>query len=134
MRFARGRKRTTRVALGMTSMIDATFLLLAYFIFTSGVERREEQLAAALAARRSTEPSALRPQVVEVRGAGAPAFTVGGNAMLGKGELQAVLERLPKEAGLLVRGHNDATVGLIAAAMQAATDAGFKEVAYAPAR
>ena len=68
MRFARSGRRGGRIVLGMTSMIDATFLLLAYFIFTTGVERREEQLAAALAARAASTASELRPQVVEVRG------------------------------------------------------------------
>ncbi|MFM7810143.1 MAG: hypothetical protein ACKPEA_19780, partial [Planctomycetota bacterium] len=62
MRFARGGRRGGRIVLGMTSMIDATFLLLAYFIFTTGVERREEQLAAALAARAASTATELRPQ------------------------------------------------------------------------
>ncbi|MEY4182373.1 MAG: hypothetical protein RLZZ217_999 [Planctomycetota bacterium] len=133
MRFARGGRRGGRIVLGMTSMIDATFLLLAYFIFTTGVERREEQLAAALAARAASQVTELRPQVVEVRG-GAQAFTVGANAVGSRDELRAILGRLPKEAGLLVRGHDSASVASVAAAMQAATDAGFAEVAYAPAR
>lgn len=133
MRFARRGKRSGRIVLGMTSMIDATFLLLAYFIFTTGVERREEQLAAALAARSNAQVSELRPQVVDVRGAGASTFAVGGNAVGSRDELTAILARLPKQAGLLVRGHDSATVAAIAAAMQAATDAGFGEVAYAAA-
>ncbi|MBM4051532.1 MAG: hypothetical protein FJ270_02165 [Planctomycetes bacterium] len=134
MRFARGGRRGGRIVLGMTSMIDATFLLLAYFIFTSGVERREEQLTAALAARAASVASELRPQVVEVRGGSAVAFTVGSNAVATRDELRSILERLPKQAGLLVRGHDSASVASVAAAMQAATDAGFGEVAYAPAR
>jgi biopolymer transport protein ExbD len=118
----------------MTSMIDATFLLLAYFIFTTGVERREEQLAAALAARAAATATELRPQVIEVRGGTDTAFTVGSNAVATRDELRAILERLPKEAGLLVRGHDSASVASVAAAMQAASDAGFGEVAYASAR
>ena len=134
MRFARGGRRGGRIVLSMTSMIDATFLLLAYFIFTAGVERREEQLAAVLAARAASQASELRPQVVEVRGGSAVPFTVGSNAVATRDELRSILQRLPKEAGLLVRGHDSASVASVAAAMQAATDAGFGEVAYAPAR
>ena len=134
MRFARGGRRGGRIVLGMTSMIDATFLLLAYFIFTTGVERREEQLAAALAARAASTATELRPQVIEVRGDTAASFTVGSNAVASRDELRAILERLPKEAGLLVRGYDSASVAMVAAVMQAASDAGFGEVAYVPAR
>jgi len=66
MRFRRkadGRK----PELNLASMIDATFLLLAYFIFTSGAGVNESKLSPNLRVQQGTDAKDdLEPQVVEV--------------------------------------------------------------------
>ena len=66
MRFRRsGRDR--KPELNLASMIDATFLLLAFFVFTSGAGLNEAKLSPNLRVQQGTEAKDdLEPQIVEV--------------------------------------------------------------------
>ena len=119
----------------MTSMIDATFLLLSYFIFTTAVGEQESQLLAEVAeARVGIGASALSPQIVDVdaddRGT---IFRIGARELRSRDALAGVLRQLPHEIGVVVRVHDRPDVAAVAAAMQAAQDAGFTEVSYVSA-
>lgn len=145
MRFAAhaARKRRPGAMLGMTSLIDATFLLLAYFIFTVGVQRPEANLAAAMVmeSQQVGGASLLEPQVVEVMpsdsvshsGAAGAVFQLGVVKHASAAALTAALAGLPRDPGVVIRVHAGVQVADAAAAMQAAVDAGFSEVSYVPA-
>lgn len=123
------------ISLSMTSMIDATFLLLAYFIFTTVAGDQESQLMADVSAARSgTGASALSPQIVDVEVDGSGTlFRIGSHAVRTREELTGVLKKLPHDIGVVVRVHAGPDVGAVAAAMQAAQDAGFTKVSYVAA-
>lgn len=119
----------------MTSMIDATFLLLAYFIFTAAVGTHEAQLMADVtAARVGRGASALSQQVVDVESDGVGAlFRIGSREVRGREALAAILKQLPRDLGVVIRVHSGPDVAAVAAAMQAAHDAGFARVSYVAA-
>ncbi len=120
----------------MSSMIDVTFLLLAYFLITSIVTQREDRLSPNLAIDRSSAGSSqqdLEPQILEVgwRG-GEVVWSIGAQAVTDRAELLALLQDLPKEPGLFVRVLDGPTVAAAATAIQCGRDAGFKDVTYVP--
>ncbi len=123
--------------LGLTSMIDATFLLLAYFIFTAGMDRPESDLRARAAteSHRAGGAALLEPQVVDVMAgpSGQAVFRLGVVAHSDRTSLARALASLPRDPGVVVRVHDGVVVADAAAAMQAARDAGFVEVSYVPA-
>jgi len=131
------RSRQARITLNLTSMIDAVFLLLAYFLLTTTMIRPEDRLTPNLAVERAVvgEASDFEPQVVEVVIVGdGPRYRLGGRLFEARDALTETLRDLPKEAGLLVRVADDAPVGFAAAALQAGRDAGFEQVTYVPMR
>ncbi|MGA1400845.1 MAG: hypothetical protein ACO38P_10715, partial [Phycisphaerales bacterium] len=65
------------LALNLATMLDATFLLLAYFIVTAAVERPEERLEALLAGPSAASVSDLEPVVIEVGSEISGPFRVG---------------------------------------------------------
>jgi biopolymer transport protein ExbD len=123
--------------LSMSSMIDVTFLLLAYFLLTTIVTQREDRLSPNLAIDRSsagTSEQDLEPQVVEVAlRDGVVTWKLGSRMFTDRDALRAAFEELPKGPGLFVRVLDGPTVAAAAAAIQCARDAGFKEVTYVPA-
>ncbi|RLS28326.1 MAG: hypothetical protein DWH77_00275 [Planctomycetota bacterium] len=123
------------ISLNMTSMIDATFLLLAYFIFTTVSGDQESQLMADVSASRvGTGASALSPQIVDVESdSGGAVFRIGSRNIRERKDLAAVLKQLPHDIGIVVRVHSGPDVAAVAAAMQAAQDAGFEKVTYVTA-
>ncbi len=123
------------ISLNMTSMIDATFLLLAYFIFTTVSGDQESQLMADVSASRvGTGASALSPQIVDVESdSGGAVFRIGSRNIRERKDLAAVLKQLPHDIGILVPVHSGPVVAAVAAAMQAAQDAGFEKVTYVTA-
>ena len=123
------------ISLNMTSMIDATFLLLAYFIFTTVSGDQESQLMADVSASRvGTGASALSPQIIDVESdSGGAIFRIGARNIRARAELAAVLKQLPHDIGIVVRVHSGPDVAAVAAAMQAAQDAGFEKVTYVTA-
>ena len=120
--------------LPLVALIDVILFLLMYFLFAGNLESEERELAAALAAERaSASTSALVPQVVEVvRLGSAEAYRVGARVIETKSALAEVISSLPREPGLVVRAEDGVSVGAVAAATQAARDAGFDRITYQP--
>ena len=131
------RRRNERLTLNMASMIDCTFLLLAYFLLTMVVLDPEDQLSPNLHADRTAAAGAssdFQPQIVDVVVVGeTPTYLLGERSFRDKASLSAALKELATDAGLFVRVHSGPTVGFAAAAMQAGRDAGFDQVTYVPA-
>jgi biopolymer transport protein ExbD len=59
-------------------------------------------------------------------------FTIGQVVVRDQASLRAVLERLPREPGVAVRADPAAPIAAVAAALQAAKDAGFEKRSYVP--
>ncbi len=132
----RARRRSQgAVSLAMTSMIDATFLLLSYFLFTTAIHARESQLSADVTAvKAAPEHPGMIPQVVDVRAdAAGTVYRIGALELRGRDELAAVMKRLSPAAGIIVRVHRGPDVAAVAAAVQVARDAGFGKVLYVAA-
>ena len=124
-------------SLELTSMVDVIFLLLIYFLMTISYTPPEARLTPALQAERvgGGRSADLEPQLVHVEIArGAPVYRIGERTMTDAGELALILERLPKEGGVFVRGDNAVPVGFGVAAMQASYAAGFVKVTYVPGK
>ncbi len=138
MRFTRKRARAGGVVLNMASMIDATFLLLAYFLLTTATMQQEDRLSPNLAVERTSEagPSSdYQPQVVEViRTESGPRYRLGDRLFEERNSLAAALRDLRKDTGLFVRVQDGVNVGFAAAALQAGRDAGFDQVTYVPGK
>ena len=135
MRFGASRSRDGgRPLINLVSMIDATFLLLSFFLVTAGASRVEGRLSGAMGTAVGAAGD-LQAAVVEVTGTpGAPACTVAGRAVGGVQGLREALRPLPKPPGVAVRMHDGPSVGDAAAVLQAVREAGFERVSYAPAR
>jgi biopolymer transport protein ExbD len=120
----------------MSTMIDCTFLLLAYFILTTAAARPENRLSSNLEVDRSAEAGASRdwqPQIVEALATeGGMRYRLGTQQFADKRSLTEALRPLRKEAGLFVKVQGGVTVGFAAAALQAGHDAGFTQVTYVP--
>ncbi len=123
--------------LELTSMIDVIFLLLIYFVLSSTYQTPETATSAALRSDafvggRSAD---LTPQVVEVEGGpGGNTYRVGERTVRSARELAALVRSLPREGGVLVRGHPEASVDAAAQALAVCRDAGFARITYVPAR
>jgi biopolymer transport protein ExbD len=129
------RKRARLLTLELTPMIDVIFLLLIYFFLSTTYMPPESELTPALEAERvdGGRGADLQPQIIEVaRFAGKPGFAIGERVMFDRDALLAVLEQLPTEGGVFVRGADDVTTSWALAAIQASRDAGFTKVTYVP--
>ena len=134
---SKNRRGIRRLILNMASMIDCTFLLLAYFLLTMVVLDPEDQLSSNLKMDRTSSSgvsSDFQPQIVEVRVLDAiPSYVLGNRIFTDRVSLTEALGLLETESDLFVRVHSGPTVGFAAAAMQAGQDAGFSSVTYVPA-
>lgn len=122
--------------LPITPMIDIVFLLLIYFMVTSTLTPSESDLASALASERQEGGAAadFEPQIVTVDALdGGAVFRIGDRTVTDQRELTVLLQALPKEGGVFIRGLDRAPIWAIAAAKQAAVDAGFTKRTYVPA-
>jgi biopolymer transport protein ExbD len=123
--------------LPMTSMIDVVFLLLIFFMTTSGFIETERNLDSAIDVRnrsaRETQ-SNLEPAIIEiVESGGRHVFKVGAREMTSEAELEALLVQFPdKLQGAFVRVSDGAPFRMAAAAIQSAKSAGFTVVTYVP--
>lgn len=133
MRFSSSRSiHRNRPLINMASMIDVTFLLLSFFLVTSGMGRLEGRLSSALGTS-SGAAGDLQAVVIEVHGSpGAIWFRVAGRRLDGTDALREALRPLPREPGAAVRVHEGPGVADAAAALQLVRDAGFERVSYAP--
>jgi biopolymer transport protein ExbD len=138
MDFTAGRRPARARLLGglqLTSMVDVIFLLLIYFLMTTSYTPPEARLTPALQAERVSGGAAadLEPQVIHVElFDGEPSFRLGDRVLKTRNDLRDVLEQLPKEAGVFVRGSDRVPVAFGVAALQASYDAGFFKVTYVP--
>lgn len=127
--------RTRRLgSLPLISLIDVIFLLLIYFIVTSDFSLQERRLPSAVQTEGGGVRSArLQPQIVEITTDGEGVrFTIGQVVARDQGSLTDILRRLPREPGVAVRSSPEAPVSAVAAALQAARDAGFEKRSYVP--
>lgn len=120
--------------LPLISLIDVVFLLLIYFLVVSDFSMEERRLSSTVRTEgggvRSVE---LQPQIVEVSTDGEGVrFAIGQAVARDKAGLTRILERLPREPGVAVRSTPDTPISAIAAALQAARDAGFEKRSYVP--
>jgi biopolymer transport protein ExbD len=123
-------------ALQITSMVDVIFLLLIYFLLSSSYAPPESLLTPALTAQQAGGGRAadLQPQVVEVSViGGAPGYRIGERTVRDPAELVAILQRLPKDGGVFVKGSDRVATEWAVRAIQAGRDAGFVKVTYVPA-
>jgi biopolymer transport protein ExbD len=131
----RRRRSPSRILLNLTSMIDVTFLLLFYFMVGAVLVRPEDKLSAALHTQSEGAARALdfQPQVIEVLASeSGPRYKIGERLTGDRAELLAILEALPRSAGVIVRVRDSLPVGFAVAAVQCARDAGFEQVTYVP--
>lgn len=121
-------------ALPMTSMIDVVFLLLIFFLVTANFSEREDRLASTIQSERTgSAVQDLQPQIVSVElSGGRVVFRIGERAVETGPALRALLEQLPKEAGVAVKVDDRVPIQAAATALQAAHDAGFTKRTYVP--
>ncbi|MBB48000.1 MAG: hypothetical protein CMJ33_05570 [Phycisphaerae bacterium] len=133
---SKNRRGRRRLILNMASMIDCTFLLLAYFLLTMVVLDPEDQLSSNLKMDRTSSSglaSDFQPQIVDVRMVDStPSYLLGDRVFTDRDSLTQALGMLETESDLFIRVHDGPTVGFAAAAMQAGQDAGFSSVTYVP--
>ena len=125
------------MVINLASMIDVSFLLLFYFMVGTMIHDRENRLSTGLQTQ-DGGPGSLgdfQSQNIEVKLEGTnPVYVIGTNLCRTREQLQAVLESLPKSAGVFVQVHDDVPVSFAVAAVQAARDQGFEQVTYVPAK
>jgi len=130
------RRRLERITLNLASMIDVTFLLLAYFMLTMVITAREDHLSPTLQTQResaSGEASDFQPQIIEVLILeGAPAYRLGTRVFRDRAALTSALEGLPRSVGVFIKVYDGVPVGYAVAAIQVGRDAGFDQVTYVP--
>jgi biopolymer transport protein ExbD len=119
----------------MTSMIDVVFLLLIFFMATSGFVVAERELDPKLvvdkpSSTRST--SRMEPAIVDIVPSGSEfVYKLGGREFKTAPELRTVLRKLENKGdGAVVRGDDKAPFDMAPAAIQACKDAGFINVRY----
>lgn len=131
------RKSGASVGMQMTSMIDVVFLLLIFFMATSGFTVAERELDPGIKVDKpsSTKASSrIEPAIVDiVRGADGYVYKLGGREFTVASDLAAVLRQLEnKGEGAFVRTEDGAPFDMAATAIQTCKDAGFVRVNYVP--
>ncbi len=136
MRLA-GKRRRRKIRTGllgvlpMTSMIDVVFLLLIFFMVTASFSADEDKLSAAIGADGAGAPSTLQPQIVRIRDLdGVTVYEIGSHRLQSTNSLGNILKALPKEQGVVFRVSDSVPIADVAAAMQAAFNAGYTKRSY----
>lgn len=135
MRLAKRGKRSNKVELNLTSMIDVIFLLLIFFLVNVGFSQSERELATDMRAQAEAGKRAnLEPVVVDfVPRDNGFVYKVSSRTAPDVAGLTAILKQIPtKGNGAFVRVNDDVPFGFAAGAVQAVTDAGFRSVQYIP--
>lgn len=131
---SRGRLDPAEIRLPLIALIDIILFLLMYFILAGSLQAEEAQLGTALAAQSSTgRGSDVPPAVIDVRrveGGRGVEFRLGARVFATRGELSEALSELPMGQTIMLRVDDEASVSAVAAAAQAAKDAGFTNVLY----
>ena len=134
MRFTPRRTRRPTLALSLASMLDATFLLLAYFLVTAAIDRPEERLAAGLLGGGRIESANLEAVRLEVGAEdGITRYLLGARVIADREELAVRLAELDPRTPLRIVVRPGPPVSAVTAAIQSARDAGIETVAYEPA-
>lgn len=130
------RRRAERVTLNLTTMIDVTFLLLIYFLVTTVIMPREDDLTPMLQVQRESDAGAtddFEQQIITVRMMDErPVYQLGTRVLPDRQALAEAIEPLPRSEALFVQVADHVPVGFAVAAIQIARDAGFQQVTYVP--
>lgn len=131
-RRSKSRLTPDALRLPLIALIDVVLFLLFYFVISFSISAEERELAAAIASPgRSSSP--LLSQVVQIEmSEGRPQFLIGGRTFPDRDSLARLLRSLPKEPGVVVKSAAEVPIEAIAAAAQAARDAGFPNISYSP--
>ncbi|MBG83805.1 MAG: hypothetical protein CMJ40_04575 [Phycisphaerae bacterium] len=137
MRFSMKQERGgKRLVMNMTSLIDVTFLLLVYFMVSTVMAKPEDRLTPTIQTQNQSAGGSdadFQPQSVDVLLVnGVQVYQLGQQTMQTQQELRQRLSGLPVDLGVFIRAGDGVSVGFTMAAMQAARDAGFKQVTYVP--
>lgn len=126
-----GRFELERARLPLIAMIDVVMFLLFYFIIAGNIAAEEALLSTTLGTAEGRSTSLLQSQtlIIEIQG-GAVVYRMGDRVMADRASLAAVLDRLPREAGIIVRPSPTVPVEATATAVQVARDAGFTRISY----
>jgi biopolymer transport protein ExbD len=119
----------------MTSMIDIVFLLLIFFMVTSGFTITERELDPRLVVDQPSSTrntSRVEPAIIDIIPSGSEfVYKLGGREFKTTAELRSVLRKLENKGdGAVVRGDDQAPFDMAPAAIQACKDAGFVNVRY----
>ncbi|MHB8970270.1 MAG: ExbD/TolR family protein [Pirellulaceae bacterium] len=130
-------QRESPIELCLTAMIDVVFLLLIYFLTTSGFVKTERELDSGIQANRSSAGTAqndLEIAIVDVIKADTGfVYRIGSRDMKTQPELLRVLQQFGnRAAGAFVRVADDVPFDMAAAAIQACKSARFVTVTYVP--
>jgi biopolymer transport protein ExbD len=139
LNFRKQRRKDPMIRLPIAALIDVVLFLLLYFIMAGTLAASEGELPSALTTQGqgSGGGSGLAPQVLRVERSatgGGVVFRLGANGVSDQAALRALLEKLPKEPGIVLRASDDVSVEAAAAALQAVRDAGFSRLSYATTR
>ncbi|MBS0191613.1 MAG: biopolymer transporter ExbD [Phycisphaerales bacterium] len=123
--------------LSLVAFIDIVLFLLLYLMLAGSLAPSESRLSTGLEQPASASASVpeLPPIMLRVaRPDGALRFSIGQRAFESEKALLETLSQSPRGAGVIVSAGDGAVVGDVAAALQAAKDAGFVQVSYAANR
>lgn len=137
MNFTRKSKARHHVIprLPLVAFIDVVLFLLLYFVVATSANPPEGELGAALRtdSKGGGQAAALTPQILNVESnATGVVFRMGDRVVASQDGLLALLQQLPKDAGIVVRVSNNVPVDAAAAAVSAGRQAGFVKISYVP--
>jgi len=125
------RSRDSTLGASMTPMIDVVFLLLVFFLVTASFSADEDSLSSDAASESEGTTQITGPIILEVgAGTGSAVYRIGERRLSSVSELTEVLRALRSDDGLVIRADDDASIASVAAAMQAAEDAGHTKRSY----
>jgi len=128
-------RRRAPFALQMTPMIDVVFLLLIFFLVSTTQTPPESHLSSALQAERATSSQAadFEPQIIEVGiFEGRAGYRLGDRVARTRAQLLEIIEQLPRDVGVFVKGDGDVPTHWAATALQICRNAGFRKLTYVP--
>lgn len=134
MNFAKRKGREDYIMrLPLVAFIDVVLFLLLYFVMAGSLADGEADLSTAItpAPRGAGRGSDFSSQILYVETSGGRIqYRLAEKIMRTKEEIVALLVRLPKEPGVIIKVADEATVASAALALQASKDAGFRKVTY----
>lgn len=122
--------------LSLVAFIDIVLFLLLYLMLAGTLTPPEARIAAGVERPSSSQKvSPLAPIRLRVERSGDRVqFRIGQRDVEGRDALVVALTQVPKDGGVIVTAGDGTLVTDVAAGLQAAKDAGFTRVSYAPGR